>query len=105
MKVTKTEIRFKTGFQQPKTGLPKKPVLTSLSVIPTYTCETWWLTGRFDAFHPKGCGFESRSGHHVGTLGKSFTLRCLWHFGVKLLHSIFTVSGVPLSSSGLEEAL
>ena len=31
MKVTKTEIRFKTGFQQPKTGLPKKPVLTSLS--------------------------------------------------------------------------
>ena len=30
MKVTKTEIRFKTGFQQPKTGLPKKPVLTSL---------------------------------------------------------------------------
>ena len=33
MKVTKTEIRFKTGFQQPKTGLPKKPVLTSL--LPT----------------------------------------------------------------------
>jgi len=30
MKVTKTEIRFKTGFQQPKTGLPKKPVLTSV---------------------------------------------------------------------------
>ena len=30
MKVTKTEIRFKTGFQQPKTGLPTKPVLTSL---------------------------------------------------------------------------
>ena len=30
MKVTKTEIRFKTGFQQPKTGLPKKSVLTSL---------------------------------------------------------------------------
>jgi len=23
MKVTKTEIRFKTGFEQPKTGLPK----------------------------------------------------------------------------------
>ena len=33
MKVTKTEIRFKTGFQQPKTGLPKKPVLTSLDVF------------------------------------------------------------------------
>jgi len=30
MKVIKTEIRFKTGFQQPKTGLPKKTVLTSL---------------------------------------------------------------------------
>jgi len=24
MKVIKTEIRFKTGFQQPKTGFPKK---------------------------------------------------------------------------------
>jgi len=23
MKVSKTEIRFKTGFKQPKTGLPK----------------------------------------------------------------------------------
>ena len=33
MKVTKTEIHFKTGFQQPKTGLPKKPVLTSLQII------------------------------------------------------------------------
>jgi len=31
MKVTKTEIRFKTGFQKPKTGLPKKPVITSLA--------------------------------------------------------------------------
>jgi len=30
MKITKTEIRLKTGFQQPKTGLPKTPVLTSL---------------------------------------------------------------------------
>ena len=28
MKVIKTEIRFKTGFQQPKTGFPKNPVLT-----------------------------------------------------------------------------
>jgi len=35
MKVIKTEIRFKTGFQQPKTGFPKNPVLTSL--ILTYT--------------------------------------------------------------------
>jgi len=24
MKVSKTENRFKTGFEQPKTGLPKK---------------------------------------------------------------------------------
>ena len=31
MKVIKTEIRFKTGFQQPKTGFPKNPVLTSLN--------------------------------------------------------------------------
>jgi len=30
MKVIKTEIRLKTGFQQPKTGFPKNPVLTSL---------------------------------------------------------------------------
>jgi len=30
MKVIKTEIRFKTGFQQPKSGFPKNPVLTSL---------------------------------------------------------------------------
>ena len=30
MKVIKTEIRFKTSFQQPKTGFPKSPVLTSL---------------------------------------------------------------------------
>ena len=34
MKVSKIENRLKTGFQQPKTGLPKKPVLTSL--IHTY---------------------------------------------------------------------
>jgi len=33
MKVIKTEIRFKTGFQQPKTGFPKNPVLTSLVLI------------------------------------------------------------------------
>jgi len=30
MKVIKTENRFKTGFQQSKTGFPKNPVLTSL---------------------------------------------------------------------------
>ena len=30
MKVIKIENRFKTGFQQPKSGFPKNPVLTSL---------------------------------------------------------------------------
>ena len=30
MKFIKTENRFKTGFQQPKSGFPKNPVLTSL---------------------------------------------------------------------------
>ena len=30
---------------------------------------------------------------------------CLWHFVVKLRHSIRAVSGAPLSSNGLEEAL
>jgi len=29
----------------------------------------------------------------------------LWRFGVKLRHSIRAVSGAPLSSRGLEEAL
>jgi len=33
MKVIKTENRFKTGFQQPKSSLPKNPVLTSLLYI------------------------------------------------------------------------
>ena len=60
---------------------------------------------RFDAFRPKGRGFESRSGRHVETLGKSFTRSCLWRFGVKLRHSIRALSGAPLISSGIEEAL
>src|SRR6218665_2331044 len=30
MKVNKTDNRFKTGFPKPITGLPKKPILTSL---------------------------------------------------------------------------
>jgi len=43
---------------------------------------------------------------HVSvTLGKSFTRSCLWRFRVKLRHSIRSVSGGPLSSNGLEEAL
>ena len=65
----------------------------------------WWLIGRFEGFRPKGPGFESRSSRRVETLGKSFTHNCLWRFGVKLRHSIRAVSGVPLSSGTLEEAL
>jgi len=30
MKASKTENQFETGFQQPKTGLPRKSVLKSL---------------------------------------------------------------------------
>src|SRR6218665_54254 len=44
----------------------------------------WWFIGRYDAFRPKGCGFESLSSRYVGNLGKSFTRSCLWRFGVKL---------------------
>ena len=43
MKVSKTEIRFKTGFIKPKTGFPKKTVLTSLIYIHINTDQ---LTGR-----------------------------------------------------------
>jgi len=62
---------------------------------------------KIDTFQPEGCGFESRSSRHVGTLGKSLTCSCLWRFGVKLRHmypcSVGSASEV-LSSSGLEEA-
>ena len=34
--------KFETGFQQPKTGVPKEPVLTSLFTI--QTCVADWLT-------------------------------------------------------------
>jgi len=64
----------------------------------------WWLIGRF-VFRPKGCGFKSRYGRHVGTFDKSFTCSCLWRFGVKLQDIIHAVSGEPLSNGGLEEAL
>src|SRR6218665_3150919 len=70
-----------------------------------YESGAWWLIGRFVAFRPKGRGFESRSSRHVGTLGKSLTRSCLWRFGVKLRYSIRDVSGAPMNSSGLEEAL
>src|SRR6218665_499034 len=64
-----------------------------------------WRIGRVDAFHPRGHGFDSRSSRHVRTLDKSFTHSYLWRFGVKFRHSIRAVSGGPLSSRGLEEAL
>ena len=40
-------------------------------------CGTWWRLGWDDDFQPEGCGFDSRSSRHVGTLGKSFTCSCL----------------------------
>ena len=71
-----------------------------------FTLYTGWVPiCRFVAFCPKGRGLESHSSRHVGTLGKSFTRNCLRRFGVKLRHSIWAVSGAPLSSSGLEEVL
>src|SRR6218665_1827864 len=64
-----------------------------------------WRIGRVDTFRPKDHGFDYRSSRHVRTLGKYFTHSCLWRFGVKFRCSIRAVSGAPLSSSGLEEAL
>ena len=58
-----------------------------------------------DTFRQEGRGFESLSSRQLGTLGKSFTCSCLWHFGVKLRHNIHAVSRVPLGSSGLEGVL
>src|SRR6218665_462100 len=38
-----------------------------------YRSGAWWLTGRFNTFHPKGRKFVSRSSRHLVTLRKSFT--------------------------------
>src|SRR6218665_1732986 len=73
--------------------------------IKSYKRETCWLNSRFDADRPKGRGFDSRFSHQVKSLGKSFARSCLWRFGIKLRHSIRALSGAPLSSSGLGEAL
>ena len=73
--------------------------------VKTLNFGAWWLIGRFYAFPLKSRGFKSRSGCHIGTLGKSFTYCCLWRFGVKLWHSIHAVSGALLSSIGLKEVL
>jgi len=40
-------------------------------------CGTWWRFGWDDDFQLEGREFDSRSSHHVGTLGKSFTYSCL----------------------------
>ena len=69
--------------------------------VRSYVVGRVWRISRVDAFRPN----DSRSSHHIGTLGKSFTHSCLWRFGVKFWHSICAVSGVPLSSSGPEEVL
>jgi len=41
MKVINTENRFKTGFQQPKSGFPKNPVLRSLAQTKTLWSCGW----------------------------------------------------------------
>src|SRR6218665_1387241 len=64
-----------------------------------------WSIGKVDACRPKGHGFDYRSSRHAGILDKSFTHSCLWRFGAKLQYSIRAVSGAPLSSSVLGEAL
>ena len=45
----------------------------------------WWFSGMFGALCLEGLRFESHSGHHIGTLGKSFIHSCLWRFGVLTL--------------------
>ena len=73
-----------------------------LGATTLHDCWASWLIGRVDTYRAEGHEFESRSSHHIGTLGKSFTCSCLWRFGVKLRHSIRAVSGAPLSNSRLE---
>ena len=72
---------------------------------PMPLCGAWWRISWVYAYRSKGHGFDSPSSRHVGTLSKSFTDSCLWRFSVKFRHSIRTVSGAPLSGSGLEEML
>ena len=87
--------RQATGFE------PLSYVLSLQSII---IDRAWWFIGIFDAFHPNGLGFESRSSRHLETLAKSFTCSCLcasaWNSD-----TVSVLSGAPLSSSGLEEAL
>ena len=62
------------------------------------------LAHLFDIFRLKGRLFVSGFSCHVETLSKSFTRSYLLRFGVILRH-IRAVSGAPLSSDWLEEAL
>src|SRR6218665_172192 len=93
--------RFMNTRHEPRHEGRQERILIS-TIRGTYKCGTWWLILRFDAFRPKGHGFELRSRRHVGTLGKSFTHSFLWRLGVKLRRCIRAVSGAPLSNSGLE---
>ena len=43
----------------------------AVAYVAAHWLETWWRIGWVDAFQPEGCGFESRSSRHVGTLGNS----------------------------------
>ena len=94
---------IQAGRKTNKSNKDRVLFISSLHLLLNY--EAWWPIGRVEAFRSKGRGFESRTNRHAGTLGKSLTHNCLWRFGMKLRHSIRAVSGAPLSSSGLEEAL
>ena len=63
----------------------------------------WWLIGRVDACWPEGCGFKSRSSRHV--IKGQWTLDLGQVLYLQLPVALRAVSGTPLSSSGLEEAL
>src|SRR6218665_580547 len=105
----KSKVSGSKNHQHCFKRLLRKPIQSyEILVFDSYECGAWWLIGTFVAFCPKGHKvrrFESCSGRHVGTLGKSFTSSCPWLFGVKLRHSIRVVSGAPLSSGGIEEVL
>src|SRR6218665_1112291 len=102
--ITITLLPLRTGPPNNKSLNVHQWIDLRFSVTATVS-ERGWCIGRVDAFRPKGHGFHSRSSHHVGTLLKSFTHRCLWRFSLKFRYSIRAVSGEPLSSSGLGEAL
>jgi len=65
--------------------------------MPLFPVASNSMCGTWRPFGTDSRGFESRSSRHVGTFGKSLTRNCLWRFGVKLWHSIRTLSGALLS--------